>query len=167
MPTYSNVRISLLTTPEEKKKALDVRIAVFVHEQKYPLETEIGGEEPRLDEISTHWAAIADRENDDGSIEKDVYIGTVRLIPTEGNIAKLGRLAVLSEARGLYAGQNLVKNFVEYCKSNGYHAIKLHAQYPRRMFYAKLGFTIEEGDDDIFDEDGTPHVRMWMRNLRS
>lgn len=43
MPKYSNLKISLLTTPEEKKKALDVRIAVFVTEQKYPLETEVDG----------------------------------------------------------------------------------------------------------------------------
>lgn len=77
----------------------------------------------------------------------------------------MGRLAVLSTARGLYIGQLLVKSFIQYCKENHFHTIVLHSQYPRRGFYAKLGFVIEQGDDEIFDEDGTPHIRMWMRNL--
>jgi predicted GNAT family N-acyltransferase len=80
-------------------------------------------------------------------------------------LAKLGRLCVLSSARGLYIGQKLVQTFTEYCKENGFNAIVLHSQYPRRGFYGKLGFVIEEGDDSIFDEDGTPHIRMWKRNL--
>lgn len=91
-------------------------------------------------------------------------MGTIRLIPQSDNIAKLGRLAVLSTARGLYIGQKLVKSFIEYCRENGFHSIVLHSQYPRRGFYQKLGFVIEEGEE-IFDEDGTPHIRMWMRSL--
>lgn len=86
------------------------------------------------------------------------------MIPLPGNIAKLGRLAVLSTARGLYIGQKLVNEFIDFCKKNEYHTIVLHSQYPRRGFYAKLGFVIEEGEE-IFDEDGTPHIRMYMRNL--
>ncbi|KAG0936465.1 hypothetical protein G6F57_007939 [Rhizopus arrhizus] len=160
MPKYSNLKISLLTTPEEKKKALDVRIAVFVTEQKYPLETEVDG----LDDGAVHWAAIADKENEDGTVEKDVFIGTIRLLHASDTTAKLGRLAVLSEARGLYAGQLLVKAFLEYAKANGYQSAVLHSQYPRRGFYHKLGFVIEEGEE-IFDEDGTPHIRMWKRSL--
>lgn len=86
------------------------------------------------------------------------------MIPKPGNIAKLGRLAVLSTARGLYIGQLLVKEFIKFCEENGFHTIVLHSQYPRRGFYAKLGFVIEEGEE-IFDEDGTPHIRMYMRNI--
>jgi predicted GNAT family N-acyltransferase len=75
----------------------------------------------------------------------------------------LGRLAVLSSARGLQIGRLLVEAFVDYCKKNSYNTIVLHSQYPRRGFYEKTGFKIEHGDDKIFDEAGTPHVRMWMR----
>jgi predicted GNAT family N-acyltransferase len=71
----------------------------------------------------------------------------------------------LSTARGLYIGQLLVKTFIQHCKENNFHTVVLHSQYPRRGFYAKLGFVIEEGDDEIFDEDGTPHIRMWLRNI--
>jgi predicted GNAT family N-acyltransferase len=77
----------------------------------------------------------------------------------------LGRLAVLSTARGLYIGQKLVKEFIAYCKQNGYTSIVLHAQYPRRGFYEKLGFVIEQGEE-IFQEDGTPHIRMYMRRIQ-
>lgn len=116
------------------------------------------------DEGAEHWAAYCDEEKEDGTIEKHVPIGAIRLIPQPQHIAKLGRLAVLSSARGLYVGQKLVKTFIQYCKDNDFHSIVLHSQYPRRGFYEKLGFVIEEGDE-IFDEDGTPHIRMWMRNI--
>ncbi|KAI9276541.1 acyl-CoA N-acyltransferase [Sporodiniella umbellata] len=159
MSKFSNIRISLLTTPEEKEKAFEVRVAVFVNEQKYPLDTELDG----LDDDAVHWAAIADKKNDDGSVEKGVFIGTIRLLHRD-TVAKLGRLAVLSEARGLYAGQLLVKEFLNYARENGYQSAVLHSQYPRRGFYQKLGFTVEEGEE-IFDEDGTPHIRMWKRHL--
>lgn len=36
---------------------------------------------------------------------------------------------------------------------------------PKSGFYAKMGFFVEEDDEDTFDEDGYPHIRMWMRNL--
>ncbi|KAI9483735.1 MAG: acyl-CoA N-acyltransferase [Benjaminiella poitrasii] len=160
MMKYSNVTIEQLTDPEKVKDALEVRIAVFVHEQKYTLESELDS----YDDISLHWAAYCDRENEDGTIDSHVPVGAVRLIPQPNSVAKLGRLAVLSSARGLYIGQKLVLNFINYCKQNGYHTIVLHAQYPRRGFYAKLGFVIEEGEE-IFDEDGTPHIRMYMRNI--
>lgn len=111
-----------------------------------------------------HWAVYCDRNNEDGTTESHIPVGTIRLIPQPDRIAKLGRLAVLSSARGLYIGQKLVKSFIEYCKENDFNAIVLHSQYPRRGFYEKLGFVIEQGDE-IFDEDGTPHIRMWMRNL--
>lgn len=116
------------------------------------------------DHICQHWIATCDKINEDGTIEK-CDIGNVRLWPKPNGVAKLGRLGVLSSARGLYIGQQLVKAFIDYCKNNGFHTIVLHSQYPRKGFYEKLGFVVEEGDDEIFEEGGTPHVRMWMRNL--
>lgn len=160
MSTFSNVIVERLDTSEKRADALAVRIAVFVDEQKYTLESELDS----YDDISVHWAAYCDKKNEDGTIENHIPVGTIRLIPQPDQIAKLGRLAVLSTARGLYIGQKLVKSFIDYCKENGFHSIVLHSQYPRRGFYEKLGFVIEEGEE-IFDEDGTPHIRMWMRNL--
>ncbi|KAG2229972.1 acyl-CoA N-acyltransferase [Thamnidium elegans] len=161
MSKYTNVSIKHLQTVEERKDALKVRVAVFVDEQKYSLESELDSH----DDVSQHWVAYCDKENQDGTVEKGVPVGTIRLIPKPDGLAKLGRFAVLSDARGLYIGQQLVKSFIQYCKENSFNTIVLHSQYPRRGFYAKMGFMIEENDDAIFDEDGTPHIRMWMRSL--
>jgi predicted GNAT family N-acyltransferase len=118
-----------------------------------------------MDAICQHWVATCDVENEDGTVEHNVDIGCVRLIPKPDGLAKLGRLAVKKSARGYSIGLKLVETFVDYCRKNGFHTIVLHSQYPRRGFYEKAGFVIEKGDDEIFDEAGTPHVRLWMRNV--
>lgn len=41
MSKYSNVSIKHLQTVEERKDAIKVRVAVFVDEQKYSLESEL------------------------------------------------------------------------------------------------------------------------------
>ncbi|KAI8056523.1 acyl-CoA N-acyltransferase [Gilbertella persicaria] len=159
MSTYSNVMIKQLA-PGKIQDALKVRIAVFVEEQKYAMEDEIDDQ----DNISLHWVAYADKQNPDGTMEHDVPVGTIRLIPKPDQLAKLGRLAVLSDARGLYIGQKLVAHFIQHCQENQFKDIVLHAQYPRRGFYQKLGFVIDEGSE-TFLEDGTPHICMHMRNI--
>ncbi|KAI9247044.1 acyl-CoA N-acyltransferase [Sporodiniella umbellata] len=161
MSKYSNVRIIHAVTPEDLEKCSVVRHAVFVEEQKYTTEIEKDG----LDSLCQHWVAVCDRTNADGTADYGVPVGNVRLIPKSENTAKLGRLAVFSQARGLYIGQKLVKTFIEYCKTNSYSTIVLHSQYDRRGFYEKLGFVTEKGDDEVFIESTTPHIRMWMRNL--
>ncbi|KAI9478739.1 MAG: acyl-CoA N-acyltransferase [Benjaminiella poitrasii] len=161
MAKYSNVRIAKLKIPEEISRAHAVRYQVFVLEQGYTVEID----RDNNDEICHHWIATCDKENDDGTIEHDVDIGTIRLWPKENGVAKLGRLAVLSSARGLYIGQKLCEAFIEFCKQNSFQTIVLNAQIGRRGFYEKAGFVVEEGDDGVFDDSGTPHIRMWMRNL--
>ncbi|KAI8983799.1 acyl-CoA N-acyltransferase [Pilobolus umbonatus] len=113
-----------------------------------------------FDEVSQHWVAYGDTV--DG---KTVPIGTIRLVPKPGPLAKLTRLAVLSDARGLYVGQLLVKTLVDYAKEKKFKTVMLHSQYDKRFFYFKQGFVIEKGDGDIFIDTGTPHVRVWMRNI--
>ena len=115
------------------------------------------------DHLCQHFIASCEKENKDGTTEY-VDVGNVRLWPQPNGVAKLGRLGVLSSARGLYIGQLLVKAFINYCRESNFHSIVLHAQYPSKGFYEKLGFVVEEGDV-IFEEAGTPHIRMWMRNL--
>lgn len=41
MSAFSNVKVEKLDTPEQRADALAVRIAVFVDEQKYTLESEL------------------------------------------------------------------------------------------------------------------------------
>ncbi|KAI9360252.1 acyl-CoA N-acyltransferase [Pilaira anomala] len=161
MVKYTNLFIKRATTPEEREQALKIRISVFVEEQDFTIETEIDGN----DDICQHWVAYCDKETESGAIEKQVPVGTIRLYPQPGQIAKLSRFAVIPEARGLKIGQELVKTLIQYCKENNYPTIVLSSKVPKSGFYAKMGFAVEEGDSDTFDEDGFPHIRMWMRNL--
>lgn len=119
----------------------------------------------RDDLICQHWAALADKENEDGTIEHGVPIGTIRLAIKPGNVARLGRVAVISTARGHKVGPRLIDAFEKYCIEKGFHTIYLHAVSEKRGFYEKLGYIVEKGDDEEFSEDGTPHIRLWKRNL--
>lgn len=119
----------------------------------------------RDDTSCQHWAAIADKENEDGTLERGVPIGTIRLAIKPGNIARLGRVAVISAARGLRVGPRLIYTFEKYCIEKGFHTIYLHAVSEKRSFYERLGYIVEKGDDKEFLEDGTPHIRLWKRRL--
>jgi predicted GNAT family N-acyltransferase len=117
------------------------------------------------DATCEHWIAVCDINNDDGQVQQEVPVGAIRLIEKPNHVSKLGRLAVLSQARGLSIGKKLVLEFIRYSKEQGYKTIVLHAQIDKRGFYEKCGFATEAGDNEPFDEDGTPHIRMWMHNL--
>ncbi|KAI8987719.1 acyl-CoA N-acyltransferase [Mycotypha africana] len=158
MPNYINISVVHLKNPEELDRALRIRKQVFHVEQGYSMEIELDGQ----DDTAQHWVATCDKINEDGTIEHNFDIGVVRLIPKEEGVAKLGRLAVLPCGRGLSIGKKLVDAFIAYCKENGFHTIVLHSQYPRRGFYEKCGFSAKEGQDQVFEEAGTPHIKMWL-----
>lgn len=92
-------------------------------------------------------------------------VGTVRLYPVSETVGKLGRLAVLSDARGLSLGRKLVQAVIQGAIDRGMTSIVLEAQVDKRGFYEKLGFVVEEGDEEPYPVDGTPHLRMWKRSL--
>ncbi|KAI9248053.1 acyl-CoA N-acyltransferase [Phascolomyces articulosus] len=157
---YINPEIHRALTDEDKQKCIDVRVKVFVDEQKYPLHTETDDE---YDAVSDHWLAtcqVADTN-------ERIPIGTIRLVPVKNNtqVGKLGRLAVLSEARGMSLGKKLVLTMLEGAKTQGIKSIVLEAQIEKRGFYEKIGFVVEEGDEEPYPVDGTPHIKMWMRSI--
>ncbi len=117
-----------------------VREAVFVAEQKVPLELEWDGEDARCVHV------IA--ETNDG-----VAIGTGRLLP-DGHI---GRMAVLQAWRRQGVGSALLANLVGLAKQAGYGTARLHAQSYVMDFYRKHGFNVE-GEE--FMEAGIPHRHM-------
>ncbi|KAK4509808.1 uncharacterized protein ATC70_007112 [Mucor velutinosus] len=158
---YSSVKILHLEKPNQLELAYHVRREVYVVEQGYLPNVVTDEDDPDAE----HWAAVADKHHEDGSVEPNHSIGTIRLVRVSENVARLGRVAVLSNARGLGIGPKLIAEFIEYCKANGYHTIYLHAVSEKRGFYEKLGFVVEDGDDEEFEEDGTPHIRLWKRNV--
>ncbi|KAI8643510.1 acyl-CoA N-acyltransferase [Parasitella parasitica] len=162
MAKYSNIKILHINETEQLELAYSVRHEVYVFEQGY-LPNVVTDED---DAKAEHWVAVADRLNEDGPTEANHSIGTIRLVRISDTVARLGRVAVLSNARGLGIGPRLIKVFIDYCKSNRFHTIYLHAVSEKRGFYEKLGFVVEIGDDQEFEEDGTPHIRLWMRNIK-
>ncbi|ORY92268.1 acyl-CoA N-acyltransferase [Syncephalastrum racemosum] len=160
---YINPQIYKSESQQDFAKCLDVRVQVFYHEQKYPLHLET--EDPD-DPICHHWVVVCDEVDSNGSvIRSGVPVGTVRLIPKSPKTGKLGRMAVISEARGLGLAKALVKALINYAASIDMQEICLEAQVDKQDFYKKLGFVVEKGDEEPYPVDGTPHVKMWKRSL--
>lgn len=128
--------------PEEFSQAMDIRIKVFVEEQKVPVEEEKDG----YDEIAKHFGVFLNNQ----------LIGTGRLI-IQNNKAKLGRIAILKEYRGQGFGANLIKTMLATGTKKGLNEFILGAQLQAIDFYEKLGFKAE---GDVFQDGGIPHRTM-------
>ncbi|KAK2466039.1 hypothetical protein APHAL10511_001681 [Amanita phalloides] len=146
----------VVQTPEERQQCYDVRINVFVHEQKFPLEAELDN----FDETATHFLLRL--------TPSLVPIGTIRChkVP-DTHYYKLTRLAVLEEYRRFGFGRELVQALHDRVKDAAMRAghtgsvqIITHSQIPVKTFYAKFGYQ-PEGDE--FDEEGDPHQKMVLQ----
>ncbi|HEY8313782.1 MAG TPA: GNAT family N-acetyltransferase [Candidatus Baltobacteraceae bacterium] len=129
------------------KRALAIRIAVFVDEQHVPLNEEIDGHD-RDDTLAVH--ALATFENRDA--------GTGRFyVRTDAQTVQIGRMAVVREVRGHGIGRALLNALMIAAKTRGFTQASLSAQTHARAFYEASGF-IASGD--IFYDAGIPHQEM-------
>jgi predicted GNAT family N-acyltransferase len=119
-----------------------VRFTVFVDEQNVPPELEMDDR----DDACLHWLA----RDTAGSA-----VGTVRL-DIENN-GKVGRLAVLAEARRRGVGRALMEHLHTAARERGLSRIWCHAQISAVPFYRRLGYRITS---EPFDEAGIEHVTM-------
>jgi len=142
------VEVVLGTWDQLGEQARAVRHAVFVIEQRIPVEEEWD----QWDALSLH--AVA---RDAGGRA----IGTGRLLPprfdADTATGHIGRMAVLEEARRGGAGGAVLQALMRAAPGQGYRAIVLHAQSYVAPFYARHGFVAEGAG---FLEVGIPHVRM-------
>lgn len=124
----------------DKGALSNLRRLVFIVEQSVPQEEEWDGR----DEDAWHWLAtdIDDRP-----------IGTARLLPS----GQIGRMAVLSDYRGLKVGAAMLEHAVEKARHLGFPSVYLNAQTHALVFYEKAGF-VAVGDE--FMEAGIAHYRM-------
>ncbi|KAK0491312.1 acyl-CoA N-acyltransferase [Armillaria novae-zelandiae] len=164
MPTVDRVlehEIIIATTKEHIQQCLDVRIQVFHHEQKFPLETEI--DEFDNPQAATHFLLR--------TLPSLQAVGTIRGVRLSENYYKLGRLAVLDQYRQCKFGRELVLRLHDWVKIDAspmatmpehdvYAIVVSHSQIPVKGFYAKFGY-IPEGAE--FDEDGEPHQKMVLQ----
>ncbi|MFD7826255.1 GNAT family N-acetyltransferase [Kitasatospora sp. NPDC059803] len=131
----------------------DVRREVFIVEQHVPEELEYD----EYDATSVHLLAVAA----DGTA-----LGTARLIfgeqalkltgGVEGRVL-LGRLAVVSAARGTGLGAQLVRAIEAAGLDRGAVEVELHAQVGALGFYERLGYTAE---GPVYESAGIPHRTM-------
>ena len=122
---------------------LEIRRVVFILGQNVSLEEEIDG----LDPAALHLLAF------DG----DRPVGTARILLGQG-YGKIGRVAVLEEARGKGAGLALVRAAIERLRAEpGMREARLGAQTHALAFYERLGF---EAHGPVYADAGIPHRDM-------
>jgi len=117
-----------------------VRDAVFVQEQRVPVEIERDALDP-----ACHHVIARDGEGRP--------IGTGRLTPD----GRIGRMAVLPEWRNRRVGEALLKALLAQARELRWNEVTLHAQVPAMALYARQGF-LPYGDR--FVEAGLDHQSM-------
>jgi predicted GNAT family N-acyltransferase len=84
-------------------------------------------------------------------------LGNARLLQPSATVAKVGRMAVLKDARGNGYGARLLQALIRCARQRSHKEVRLSAQRTAESFYAAHGF-IALGEP--FDEVGIPHVEM-------
>lgn len=135
--------VTIAQTPAELAQCYAIRVAVFVEEQAVPLELEMD----EYDDVAIHFL-MRDTEG--------TPLATARLLDKYG-LAKIGRVAVLKDARGLGLGLTLMQFVVDEARRRGFIEAVLDSQTYAIPFYERLGF-IAEGDE--FDDAGISHFLM-------
>ena len=127
-----------------KADASPVRVAVFVEEQRIPMEMEWD----EADATALH--AVAH----DASGRA---IGTGRLLALAPGVARIGRMAVRAEWRGAGVGRALLLALLQSARERGDREAVLSAQRSAEAFYLREGF-VARGEP--YDEVGIPHIDM-------
>ena len=84
-------------------------------------------------------------------------LGNARLLQPSATVAKVGRMAVLKDARGNGYGARLLQALIRCARQRSHKEVRLSAQRTAEGFYAAHGF-VAVGEP--FDEVGIPHVEM-------
>jgi len=139
-PRYSTHLVSWQAAEPQLRA---VRTEVFIREQHIPEALEWDGEDLR----AIHALAIDPASNP---------IGTGRLL-LYGELARIGRMAVLPGWRGQGVGASLLLCLVDEARQRGAGAAFLNAQTYAVPFYERFNFAREGAE---FFEEGIPHYRM-------
>jgi predicted GNAT family N-acyltransferase len=136
------IDVRVASSSSEVDEALELRRRVFVGQQGVTLEADRDG----LDPMALHVVAV-----DGGRV-----IGTCRLV-FDGNLARLGRMAVEDDVRGRGIGAALLERAELEARAAGSERIRLHAQLAARALYERGGFEVQGQE---FLEEGIPHLTM-------
>lgn len=148
MTAHGSIEVRRVASKPDLDRAFEIRRLVFLVEQQVPPELEYDED----DERAIHVLAFVGNE----------AVATGRLV-FHSDHARVGRMAVLAEHRGLGVGRAILQELLRAASERGEHRIVLHAQVQALGFYESLGFSAR---GDVFDEAGIPH-RLMERTLRT
>lgn len=135
--------VEICTWGEQHDALAAIRHAVFVEEQKVPLELEQDDKDPAC----VHAIARDASGNP---------IGTGRLI-LDGSLPRIGRMAVLRPWRRAGVGAAILELLCKEARARGHREVMLNAQTHASPFYFRHGF-LSHGAE--FSEAGIPHQEM-------
>ncbi|MGA0572600.1 YbgC/FadM family acyl-CoA thioesterase [Variovorax sp. VNK109] len=124
--------------------ASKIRTAVFVEEQKIPMDMEWD----EADATAVHAVAYN---------RLGMPLATGRLLQHPEGETRVGRMAVSRVLRGANLGQAVLRALEDVARQRGDKAIHLHAQRSAEAFYRRLGYGIA---GEPFEEVGIPHIGM-------
>lgn len=135
----ANIGIELTDFDADREPIFAIRTAVFIIEQSVPVHIEIDGQDP----LARHVLAYLDGRP----------VGTGRILPD----GRIGRMAVLREARGQGVGTAMLTRLLEIARDLAIDQVCLSAQCEAIPFYRRLGFT---ATGPVYQEAGIDH--RWM-----
>jgi predicted GNAT family N-acyltransferase len=141
--TANDLVIRMADYSIDQPRIYQIRYQVFQVEQGVDPSLEFDGKDEEADHLLAYWQGKP--------------VGTARIRRLNSQVAKVERVAVLREARGLGIGKILMENALEFLNAANVSEIRIHAQEQVRDFYQKLGF---EPEGAVFEEAGIPHVKM-------
>lgn len=138
------VKVIVAKNQKHFSDAFRIRTNVFIGEQHVPAHEEIDN----LDAFVPILVAY----------EGEKALGTARSIEMKEGYVKIGRVAVLKEARRMGVGRALMLAAIDYIKQETkLKQVKLEAQLSAQGFYETLGF---ESYGEIFVDAGIDHISM-------
>jgi predicted GNAT family N-acyltransferase len=134
-----SIDVSFVTWAEAQAELADIRQRIFIEEQHVLPELEWDG----LDDSAEH--VLAKRCG--------IPVGCARLL----HGGKIGRMAILPQARGQGIGRAMLRAILEHLRSRGIAEAWLSAQTHAIPFYEKCGFVV---CSEVYDDAGIPHRDM-------
>ncbi len=146
MPAQSFIVRSVSWADPLVASVKDIRVRVFVQEQKVPIAEEFDRHDP-----SAYHVLVFDAGG--------VPMGTGRLFAdaNDASLAHIGRMAVLPEGRGRGFGAAIMKELMAESVRRGFARIILSAQQHAVGFYARFGF---HPSGELYMDVDIPHIDM-------
>ena len=119
------LNLKVVSSPDELLQAYAVRALVYIGEQACPWREEFDGNDYAATQVLGTLAG------------EPVATARVRWF---AGFAKLERLAIRAEYRGLGHGHELLRFLLGLCAEKGFSRVYLHAQARLERFYAGYGF---------------------------